>query len=40
MNKNLFNLQKKIKVKFKNIDLLKKSLTHKSFNPDNNYKDC
>ena len=38
MNKNLFNLQKKIKVKFKDIELLKKSLTHKSHNPDNNYE--
>ena len=38
MNKNLFQLQKKIKVKFKSIDLLKKSLTHKSNDPNNNYE--
>tara|TARA_B100000029_G_scaffold514653_1_gene618281 strand:- start:361 stop:1023 length:663 start_codon:yes stop_codon:yes gene_type:complete len=38
MNKNLFNLQKKIKVKFKNTDLLRKSLTHKSHDPNNNYE--
>tara|TARA_Y100000590_G_scaffold189675_1_gene216059 strand:- start:1680 stop:2342 length:663 start_codon:yes stop_codon:yes gene_type:complete len=38
MNKNLVNLQKKIKVKFKDGELLKKSLTHKSHNPDNNYE--
>tara|TARA_B100000029_G_scaffold501446_1_gene574832 strand:- start:429 stop:1091 length:663 start_codon:yes stop_codon:yes gene_type:complete len=38
MNKILINLQKKIKVKFKNIELLKKSLTHKSHDSDNNYE--
>ena len=38
MNKNLFNLQKKIKVKFKNTDLLKNSLTHKSHDSINNYE--
>ena len=38
MNKNLFNLQKKIKVKFKNTDLLKHSLTHKSHDSINNYE--
>ena len=38
MNKNLVNLQKKIKVKFKDGELLKKSLTHKSHDPDNNYE--
>ena len=38
MNKNLFNLQKKIKVKFKNTDLLRKSLTHKSHDSNNNYE--
>ena len=30
------NLEKKIKVHFKNKDLLIKSLTHKSFNKENN----
>ena len=29
-------LEKKIKISFKNKDLLKKSLTHKSFNKENN----
>ena len=38
MNKNLVNLQKKIKVKFKNTDLLRKSLTHKSHDPNINYE--
>ena len=38
MNKNIASLQKKIKVKFKNIELLKKSLTHKSYSPDDNYE--
>ena len=31
-------IQKKIKVNFKNIDLLKKSLTHKSYDNINNYE--
>ncbi len=34
----LYKFQKKIKVKFKNIDLLKKSLTHKSCDKNNNYE--
>ena len=38
MKNNLFILQKKIKVKFKNIELLKKSLTHKSYNLEDNYE--
>ena len=38
INKKLISLQKKIKVKFKNIALLQKSLTHKSNDPDNNYE--
>ena len=38
MKNNLFILQKKIKVKFKNIELLKKSLTHKSYNSEDNYE--
>ena len=36
MKINYQNLQKKIKVKFKDLDLLIKSLTHKSFDPKNN----
>ena len=32
------NLEKKIKINFKNKDLLIKSLTHKSFNKENNYE--
>ena len=32
------NLEKKIKINFKNKDLLIKSLTHKSFNKNNNEK--
>ena len=31
-------LEKKINIKFKNINLLEKSLTHKSFDPDKNYE--
>ncbi len=38
MKINYQDLQKKIKVKFKNIDLLVQSLTHKSFNSKNNYE--
>ena len=36
MNINYQDLQKKIKVKFKNLDLLIQSLTHKSFNTNKN----
>jgi len=38
MNVNLNELEKKIKINFKNKDLLLKSLTHKSFNKENNYE--
>ena len=38
MKINLGNLQKKIGVKFKDINLLKKSLTHKSYDSINNYE--
>ena len=39
MKINYQDLQKKIKIKFKDLDLLIKSLTHKSFDPkDNNEK--
>ena len=38
MNNNLKSLQKKINIKFKDINLLKKSLTHKSYDPLNNYE--
>jgi len=36
MNLNLNKLEKKINIKFKNIKLLIKSLTHKSYNSINN----
>ena len=36
MSEKLINLQKKINIKFKNISTLKKSITHKSYNPNNN----
>ena len=36
MKINYQDLQTKIKVKFKDLDLLIKSLTHKSFDPKNN----
>ena len=32
------NLEKNIKVNFKNKDLLIRSLTHKSYNKENNYE--
>ena len=38
MNINLNELEKKIKINFKNKDLLLRSLTHKSFNKENNYE--
>ena len=38
MSDKLLNLQKKINIKFKNQNNLKKSLTHKSFDPKNNYE--
>ena len=38
MESILLKLQKKIKVKFKNIELLKKAITHKSFDSINNYE--
>ena len=38
MKINLNDLQKKIGVKFKNVNLLKKSLTHKSHDLKNNYE--
>jgi ribonuclease-3 len=38
MNKNLSNLQNKINLKFKNINLLKSAITHKSHDPINNYE--
>ena len=38
MNDNINNLQKKINIKFKNINYLKKSITHKSHNSLNNYE--
>ena len=38
MSIDLDNFQKKIKIKFKNIELLKRTLTHKSFDSKNNYE--
>ena len=38
MKSNLIKFQKKIKIKFKDITLLKKTLTHKSHDPINNYE--
>ena len=38
MESILIKLQKTIKVKFKNIELLKKAITHKSFDSINNYE--
>ena len=38
MEDSLTKLQKKINVKFKKIDYLKKAVTHKSFDPINNYE--
>ena len=38
MDKNLSNLQNKINLKFKNINLLKRAITHKSHDPINNYE--
>ena len=38
MREKLNNLQKKINIKFKNLNYLKKSITHKSYNSLNNYE--
>ena len=38
MDEKLKHLQKKINIKFKNISYLKKSITHKSYDPLNNYE--
>jgi ribonuclease III len=38
MNKKLLQLEKKINVRFKNINLLSKSLKHKSYDSTNNYE--
>jgi len=38
MNKSLSNLQTLIKLKFKNIDQLKRAITHKSYDSNNNYE--
>ena len=38
MSKNLDKLQREIRIKFKNIALLKKTLSHKSFDSNNNYE--
>ena len=38
MENNLTKLQKKINIKFKKLEYLKKAITHKSFDPINNYE--
>ena len=38
MRDKLNNLQKKINIKFKNLNYLKRSITHKSYDPLNNYE--
>ena len=38
MSDKLYNLQKKINIKFKNLNYLKKSITHKSYDPLKNYE--
>jgi len=38
MSEKLNNLQKKLNIKFKNLNYLKKSITHKSYDPLNNYE--
>ena len=38
MREKLAYLQKKIKIKFKNLNYLKKSITHKSYDPSENYE--
>ena len=38
MNEKLTTLQKKINIKFNNLNILKKSITHKSYDPINNYE--
>ena len=38
MNDKINNLQKKINIKFKNLNYLKKSITHKSHDPLNNFE--
>ena len=38
MKDKLINLQKKINIKFKNLNILKKSITHKSYDSANNYE--
>ena len=38
MSDKLNKLQKKINIKFKNLNYLKKSITHKSYDPLNNYE--
>tara|TARA_Y100001970_G_scaffold278022_1_gene383108 strand:- start:1593 stop:2252 length:660 start_codon:yes stop_codon:yes gene_type:complete len=38
MKNNLSTLQKKINIKFKNLKYLKNSITHKSYNPLNNFE--
>ena len=38
MNSNILQLQKKLKIKFKDSELLIQAITHKSFNSKKNYE--
>ena len=38
MDNKIKKLQKKINIKFKNINLIKKAITHKSFDEENNFE--
>ena len=38
MKQNLLKLQEGLKLKFKNINLLENTITHKSYNTKNNYE--
>ena len=38
MDIKIQKLQKKINIKFKNLNLIKKAITHKSYDPDNNFE--
>ena len=38
MKSKYINFQKILNIKFKNLDFLKKALTHKSYNPKENYE--
>ena len=38
MDTKILKLQKIINIKFKDLNLLKKAITHKSFDPENNFE--